>query len=50
MLESIMASLIANMLWDEIKVNKIEKKLEVIEEVVIHNNDGIKWLTKKVKQ
>jgi len=38
-----------NMLWDEIKVNKIEKKLEVIEEVVIHNNDGIKWLTEKVK-
>ena len=49
MLESIMASLIANILWDEIKVNKIEKKLEVIEEVVIHNNDGIKWLTEKVK-
>ena len=49
MLESIMASLIANMLWDEIKINKIEKKLEVIEEVVIHNNDGIKWLTEKVK-
>ena len=50
MFESIVASLIANMLWDKIKVNKIEKKLEVIEEVVIHNNDGIKWLTKKVKQ
>ena len=49
MLESIVASLIANMLWDEIKVNKIEKKLEVIEEVVIHNNDGIEWLTEKVK-
>ena len=49
MIESIVASLIANMLWDEIKVNKIENKLEVIEEVVIHNNDGIKWLTKKVK-
>jgi|TARA_A100001388_G_scaffold87346_1_gene63168 hypothetical protein len=49
MFESIVASLIANMLWDEIKVNKIEKKLEVIEEVVIHNNDGIKWLTKKAK-
>jgi len=49
MFESIVASLIANMLWDEIKVNKIENKLEVIEEVVIHNNDGIKWLTKKVK-
>jgi len=49
MIESIVASLIANMLWDEIKVNKIENKLEVIEEVVIHNNDGIKWLTEKVK-
>ena len=49
MIESIVASLIANMLWDEIKTNKIEKKLEVIEEVVIHNNDGIKWLTEKVK-
>ena len=47
MFESIVASLIANMLWDEIKINKIEKKLEVIEEVVIHNNDGIKWLIKK---
>ena len=49
MFESIVASLIANMLWDEIKVNKIEKKLEVIEEVIIHNNNGIKWLTKKEK-
>ena len=50
MIESIVASLIANMLWDEIKVNKIEKKLEEIEEVVIHNNDGIKWLIEKEKQ
>ena len=49
MIESIVASLIANMLWDEIKVNKIENELEVIEEAVIHNNDGIKWLTEKVK-
>ena len=49
MIESIVASLIANMLWDEIKINKIENKLEVIEEAVIHNNDGIKWLTEKVK-
>ena len=49
MFESIVASLIANMLWDEIKVNKIEKKLEVIQEVVIHNNDGIQWLIKKEK-
>ena len=50
MLESIMASLIANMLWDEIKVDKIEKKLEVIEKAVIHNNDGIQWLIEKEKQ
>ena len=49
MIESIVASLIANMLWDEIKVNKIENKLEVIEEAVIHNNDCIKWLIEKVK-
>ena len=49
MLESVVASLIANILWDEIKINKIEKKLEVKEEVVIHNNDGIKWLTKEEK-
>ena len=49
MIESIVASIIANMLWDEIKVNKIENKLEVIEEAVIHNNDGIKWLIEKVK-
>ena len=49
MIESIVAALIANMLWDGIKVNKIENKLEVIEEAVIHNNDGIKWLTEKVK-
>ena len=49
MFESIVASLIANMLWDEIKINKIEKKLEVMQEVVIHNNDGIQWLIKKEK-
>tara|TARA_Y100000814_G_scaffold254741_1_gene202835 strand:+ start:508 stop:660 length:153 start_codon:yes stop_codon:yes gene_type:complete len=48
--ESIVASLIANMLWDEIKVNKIEKKLEVIEEVVVYNNDGIQWLIEKDKR
>ena len=50
MIESIVASLIANMLWDEIKVNKIEKKLEVIEEVVVYNNDGIQWLIEKDKR
>ena len=50
MFESIVASLIANMLWDEIKVNKIEKNLEVIEEVVVYNNDGIQWLIEKDKR
>ena len=50
MFESIVASLIANMLWDEIKVNKIKKKLEVIEEVVVYNNDGIQWLIEKDKK
>ena len=50
MIESVVASLIANMLWDEIKVNKIEKKLEVIEEVVVYNNDGIQWLIEKDKR
>ena len=40
----------ALMLWDEIKVNKIEKKLEVIEEVVVYNNDGIQWLIEKDKR
>ena len=50
MFESIVASLIANMLWDEIKINKIEKKLEVIEEVVVYNNDVIQWLIEKDKR
>ena len=50
MFESIVASLIANMLWDEIKVNKIEKKLEVIEEVIVYNNDCIQWLIEKDKR
>ena len=50
MFESIVASLIANMLWDEIKVNKIEKNLDVIEEVVVYNNDGIQWLIEKDKR
>tara|TARA_B100000989_G_C19507458_1_gene457167 strand:+ start:724 stop:876 length:153 start_codon:yes stop_codon:yes gene_type:complete len=50
MLESVVASLIANILWDGIKSNKVEKKLEVIEKVVIDNNEGIKWLTDKKEQ
>lgn len=50
MLESVMASLLAHIIWDGIKVNKIEKKLEVIEKTIIHNNDGIQWLIEKDKQ
>ena len=50
MIESVVASLIANMLWDEIKNNKVEKKLEVIEKVVIDNNEGIKWLMDNKEQ
>ena len=50
MLESIMASLIANMLWDEIKVNKIEKKLESIQETIIDKNNEIKWIISKENQ
>tara|TARA_B100000035_G_scaffold201705_1_gene172533 strand:- start:682 stop:834 length:153 start_codon:yes stop_codon:yes gene_type:complete len=47
MLESILASLIANMLWDEMKVNKLEKKLDLIQETVIDNNNEIKWIIAK---
>tara|TARA_R100001126_G_C4822430_1_gene147412 strand:- start:386 stop:538 length:153 start_codon:yes stop_codon:yes gene_type:complete len=50
MIESVVASLIANMLWDGIKNNKVEKKIEVIEKVVIDNNEGIKWLIDKKEQ
>ena len=47
MLESILASLIANMLWDEMKTDKIEKKLESIEETIIDNSNEIKWILSK---
>jgi|TARA_B100000214_G_scaffold299490_1_gene229669 hypothetical protein len=47
MLESIFASLIANMLWDEMKTDKIEKKLESIEETIIDNSNEIKWILSK---
>jgi|TARA_B100001287_G_scaffold32629_1_gene23286 hypothetical protein len=50
MLESIFASLIANMLWDEMKVNKIEKKLESIQETIIDKNNEIKWIISKENQ
>jgi hypothetical protein len=47
MLESIFASLIANVLWHEIKPDKIEKKLESIEETIIDNSNEIKWILSK---
>ena len=50
MLESIFASLIANVLWDEMKVDKLEKKLESIQEIVIDNNNEIKWIISKENQ
>jgi|TARA_B100000035_G_C20805143_1_gene467343 hypothetical protein len=50
MLESIFASLVANMLWDEMKVDKLEKKLESIQEIVIDNNNEIKWIISKENQ
>ena len=50
MLESIFASLIANMLWDEMKVDKLEKKLESIQETIIDKNNEIKWIISKENQ
>ena len=50
MFESIFASLVANMLWDEMKVDKLEKKLESIQEIVIDNNNEIKWIISKENQ
>ena len=47
MLESIFASLIANMLWDHMKTDKIEKKLESVEETIIDNSNEIKWILSK---
>ena len=39
MLESIMASLIANIIWDEIKVENLDKKLDSIQETIIDKNN-----------
>ena len=50
MLESIFASLIANMLWDEMKVNKLEKKLDSIQETIIDKNNELKWIIGKENQ
>ena len=50
MLESIFASLIANMLWEEMKVNKLEKKLDTIQETIIDKNNELKWIIAEDKQ
>ena len=51
MLESIFASLIANMLWHEMKPKEVEKKIDMLEQIVIHNKEGIEWrIDKRDKQ
>ena len=42
MLESIMASLIANIIWDEIKIENLDKKLDSIQETIIDKNKDVK--------
>ena len=44
MLESIMASLIANIIWDEIKIENLDKKLDSIQETIIDKNNELKWI------
>ena len=50
MLESIMASLIANIIWDEIKIENLDKKLDSIQETIIDKNNELKWIIAKDKQ
>ncbi len=50
MLESIMASLIANIIWDEIKVENLNKKLDSIQETIIDKNNELKWIIAEDKQ
>ena len=50
MLESIMASLIANIIWDEIKVENLDKKLDSIQETIIDKNNELKWIISKENQ
>ena len=50
MLESIMASLIANIIWDEIKIENLDKKLDSIQETIIDNNNELKWIIAEDKQ
>ena len=50
MLESIMASLIAKIIWDEIKVENLDKKLDSIQETIIDKNNELKWIIGKENQ
>tara|TARA_Y100000816_G_scaffold123367_1_gene86708 strand:+ start:240 stop:392 length:153 start_codon:yes stop_codon:yes gene_type:complete len=50
MLESIMASLIANIIWDEIKIENLDKKLDSIQETIIDKNNELKWIIAEDKQ
>ena len=50
MLESIMASLIANIIWDEIKIENLDKKLDSIPETIIDKNNELKWIIAEDKQ
>ena len=50
MLESIMASLIANIIWDEIKIENLDKKLDSIQETIIDKNNVLKWIIAEDKQ
>ena len=50
MLESIMASLIANIIWDEIKIENLDKKLDSIQETIIDQNNELKWIIAEDKQ
>jgi len=50
MLESIMASLIANIIWDEIKIENLDKKLDSIQETIIDKNNELKWIIAEDKR
>ena len=50
MLESIMASLIANIIWDEIKIENLDKKIDSIQETIIDKNNELKWIIAEDKR
>ena len=45
-----MASLIANIIWDEIKVENLDKKLDSIQETIIDKNNELKWIIAEDKK